>query len=480
MRAEPPRITEVLARSPAAAAGLTQGDLILEIDGVKPVDVIQYQLLVDSENPEFSIERDGVTRFVRLSKDEGEPPGIRLAASLFDRVKTCDNKCSFCFVYQLPDGMRESLYLKDDDYRLSFLYGNFTTLTRFRQADLDRVIEERISPLHVSIHTTNPELRASMLNNRKGATSLDWLAPMLEEGIEIHGQVVLCPGINDGVELERTLREVGEKWPRLASLGVVPLGVSRFSSDPALRPMTVDEMASALSQINRYQDLYIGVIGRRMVFASDEIYLGARVAFPPTAAYEGFMQHENGIGMAAALSEELDLTRSGAFSKIEGAPTGEYRRASRPLSNHRPAEESGSGQVVAVTGELGAEVIEPLLRRIDKDGGVELLVVANDFFGGNVGVTGLLTGRDVAAAIEISERAAGPSMYVVPDVVVPDGRFIDGVTIDELRTRTKAAVRVVPTDAGGLRMAVEWSSPSGGGLDRSDSLRTRSPAGVFR
>lgn len=448
MRAEPPRITELVEDSPAAGAGLSTGDLILAIDGETPIDVIQYQLLIDGADPVLSVERGGVERQITLVKAEGEPAGIRLAASLFDRVKTCDNKCEFCFIYQLPENMRESLYLKDDDYRLSFLYGNFTTLTRFKETDFERVVSERISPLYVSIHATDPDLRARMLSNKKGARSLDWLRPLLDAGIEIHGQVVVCPGVNDGDALESTLGDVGEEWPEMASVGLVPLGVSRYNTAESMRPATQSEMAATLGQVHRWQERYLESLGKRLVFASDEFYLGAGMQFPLADEYEGFMQHENGIGMAAALAADLDLDRRGEWRGFESAPALGYR-AERPGSAQQVVR---SEPTTIITGELGFKVLSALIADELLEQGAELLAVRNEFFGGNIAVTGLLAGCDVERAIM---RAPSGRRFVLPDVVAPEGRFIDEMTLDQLKTSTGRPIDLVPTNASGLRMALD-------------------------
>ena len=196
------RVVAVAPGSPAALAGVVAGDEILTVNGEAIRDVIQYQIQADDAEVELELRRGGLERVVAVSKDAGSPLGIELASAVFDRVRTCDNHCPFCFIHQLPPGMRRSLSLKDDDYRLSFLYGNFTTLTRFTEADLERVVTERLSPLYVSIHATDPEVRTNLLRNRRGATSLRWLEALLDHGIEVHGQVVVCPGLNDGAVLE--------------------------------------------------------------------------------------------------------------------------------------------------------------------------------------------------------------------------------------------------------------------------------------
>ncbi len=268
-----PRVVAVAPGSPAEAAGIHVGDRIEAVNGHVPRDVIQWQLLTDEAEVELDVVRGGLDLTLEIEKRAGEPLGIEVHSALFDQVRTCDNHCEFCFIYQLPPGLRRSLYVKDDDYRLSFLYGNYTTLTRFTEADLERVVTERLSPLNVSIHTTDPELRARMLRNRRGATSLRWLRALLDDGITVHGQVVVCPGVNDGVELDRTLAGVLDRYPELASLCIVPLGVSRWSTESSLRSHTAAEAAAVVDLVDEWQEVYLRVLGRRVAFLADEYYL---------------------------------------------------------------------------------------------------------------------------------------------------------------------------------------------------------------
>src|SRR3989440_786530 len=268
-----PRVVAVDASSPAFRAGLRPGDELVALNGRLPRDVIQYQLLVDEADLELDVRRGGLDISVRVEKGAGEPLGVEVDSALFDQVRTCDNHCEFCFIYQLPKGMRPSLYVKDDDYRLSFLYGNFTTLTRFTEADLERVVDEGLGPLYVSIHATDPELRTRLLRNRRGATSLRWLRLLLDHGVEVHGQVVVCPGLNDGPALDDTFLGVLDRFPELASVGVVPLGVSDHNTEADMRPHAPGEAAGVLAAIDRWKGLFLDVLGRRMVFAADEYYL---------------------------------------------------------------------------------------------------------------------------------------------------------------------------------------------------------------
>ncbi len=300
-----PRVVTVAPASPAELAGLVAGDEIASVNGEVPRDLLEWRSLVDEPHLSLEVRRGGLESLVVVDKRAGEPLGVDVHSALFDRVRTCDNHCEFCFIYQLPPGLRRSLYLKDDDYRLSFLYGNFTTLTRFTEADLERVVTEGLSPLYVSIHATDPAVRAEMLRNRRGATSLRWLRALLDHGVEVHGQVVVCPGVNDGAVLDDTLAGTLDRFPELASLCVVPLGVSRFNTEGRMRPHTTAEAASVVDAVHDWQDVYLRVLGRRLVFAADEYYLLADRPFPEPATYGDFAMHEDGIGMARAFEAEL-------------------------------------------------------------------------------------------------------------------------------------------------------------------------------
>src|SRR3984957_7034774 len=396
-----PTVTSVTAASPAARAGLAVGDELLSIDGQEPRDVIDFQRLSDAGDPSVLVRRAGapLPRVVRVGKDAGEPLGVEVSSAVFDRIRTCDNHCAFCFIYQLPKGMRRSLYLKDDDYRLSFLYGNFTTLTRFTELDAERILTERLGPLFVSIHTTDPELRAHMPRNPKGATSLRWLEVLLDGGIEVHGQIVVCPGVNDGGALEDTLAGILDRYSGLSSVGAVPLGLSRFSNESEMRPHTLAEAEQVLDTIGQWQGLYKKALGHRMVYAADEYYLLAGRDLPSAQSYDGYPQHENGIGMARAFTEAFTQPASGGpggvrhgfFASVDSAPAEGYRAPRLPSA----AAGSDNRPITVLTGTYGARVLGPLVASHPRQD-IALHAVANDFFGGNIGVAGLLTGEDVA------------------------------------------------------------------------------------
>jgi NifB/MoaA-like Fe-S oxidoreductase len=391
---------------------------------------------------------------LRVAKEPGEPLGAEVSSAVFDRVRTCDNHCEFCFIHQLPKGMRRSLSLKDDDYRLSFLYGNFTTLTRFTEMDLERVLTERLSPLFVSIHATDPDIRADMLRNRRGATSLRWLQALLDGGIEVHGQVVVCPDRNDGAVLDDTLAGVLDRYPTLATVACVPLGVSRFSHESAMRPHSRQEAAAVCDTVEEWQDTFLAAIGRRMVFAADEYYLMAERPFPAASTYEGFPQHENGLGMARAFEaafggdERAALgVRPGFFAAVDGAPATGYRA---PRAGAVGTSGRGTAPIAILTGEYGARVLGPLVDSLGR-GDIRLVPVPNHFFGGNIGVSGLLTGTDL---VEVLGRQPEGHRYLLPDSCLSEGRFLDDLTVADL----PRSVEVVPTDGLSLRRALDTAA----------------------
>ena len=349
--------------------------------------------------------------------------------------------------------------MRDDDYRLSFLYGNFTTLTRFTEADLERVVTEGLSPLFVSLHATRPEVRARMLRNPRGATSLRWLRALLDAGVEVHGQVVVCPGVNDGEVLEDTLAGVLEVYPELRSVACVPLGVSQYNREASMRPHTLAEAVAVVELVEDWQSIFSKCLGRLLVYAADEYYLLARLAFPPLESYGAVAQHDNGVGMARAfeaafqgrdLGEELgDKGPSGFFRSLEGAPATGYR------APRAPGARGGSGKVrllarrsagvTVLTGEYGAAVLSPLVSQLPGD--IEVLAVPNHFFGGNIAVAGLLSGADLSGALSGLPEGR---RYLLPDSCLSGGRFLDGLTVEEL----PRVVEVVPADGASLRRAL--------------------------
>jgi putative radical SAM enzyme (TIGR03279 family) len=468
-----PLVVSVAPESPAESVGVIEGDEIIGVNGSMPRDIIEWQMATDEAHVELDVSRGGLELSMTVEKPDGAPLGIEVSSAVFDRVRTCDNHCEFCFIYQLPKGMRRSLYLKDDDYRLSFLYGNFTTLTRFTESDLERVITERLSPLHVSIHATDPDVRSEMLKNPRGAMSLRWLRALLDHDIAVKGQIVVCPGVNDSAILDDTMAGILDRFPELDSVAVVPLGISKFNREAAMRFHTRVEAESVVDTVDDWQDIFQAALGRRMVYAADEYYLMADRPFPDAERYDGFHMHEDGIGMARTFEAEfhgrtdsVTGVQRGFFAAVDAPPNPAAYTALRSTcaspsvsDTERDTEPDGVTQAVSLrpsrrapiavlTGTLGAPVIGPLIESLERSD-VRVLPVTNRFFGGNTGVTGLITGADVTRVLATQPDG---HRYLLPDVCLSDdGRFLDGVTVAEL----PRPVEVITTDGAALRAAIE-------------------------
>ena len=468
------RISSISATSPAVGTDVAVGDELISINGREPTDIIEYQQLIDGDVVTLVLQREGRTlrHKVTVRKEVGQPLGLSIDSAVFDRIRTCDNHCTFCFIYQLPKGLRRSLYVKDDDFRLSFLYGNYTTLTRFTEFDLERVIDEKLSPLYVSIHSTNPELRAEMLRNPRGATSLRWLRELLKANIDVHAQVVVCPGVNDGAELERTLQDVITLYPELMTVSLVPVGVSDFTNEPTMRSHTPDEANAVIELADRYQRLSRELFGRVSVYASDEFYLVAGRAPQPAGSFDSLDQAENGIGLVASFIESfaghahMDKLGTGFFQSVDGAPALGYRAPRTPevprtataddpavASDPNDATFDAHAPVALVTGEYAAPILRDLLDAHDF-ADVGIITVANRYFGGNIKVAGLMTGHDLQRAL--ADVPTGTTC-LLPDVCLSEGRFLDGLGLEDLPRR----VRVVRTTGQDLRGVLERTRSKG-------------------
>jgi putative radical SAM enzyme (TIGR03279 family) len=454
------RISSISASSPATGTDIAVGDELISINGREPTDIIEYQQLIDGDVVTLVLQRDGrpLRHKVTVTKDVGQPLGLSIDSAVFDRIRTCDNHCTFCFIYQLPKGMRRSLYVKDDDFRLSFLYGNYTTLTRFTEFDLERVIDEKLSPLYVSIHSTNPELRAEMLRNPRGATSLRWLRELLKVGIEVHAQVVVCPGVNDGDELERTLQDVMTLYPELVTVALVPVGVSDFTTEETMRSHTREEAAAVIEVADKYQRLSQELFGRISVYASDEFYLVAGRRPQPAGSFESLDQAENGIGLVAAFLEsfaghsDMDKLGTGFFQSVDGAPALGYRAPRFDVAVGSVARDGG-GDIALVTGEYAAPLLRELLDQ-HHFSDVKIITVENRYFGGNIKVAGLMTGQDLQRALA---DVPDTTTCFLPDVCLSEGRFLDGLGLEDL----PHPVNIVRTTGQDLRSVLERSRPKG-------------------
>jgi putative radical SAM enzyme (TIGR03279 family) len=413
-------VASVASRTPAGRAGLRPGDRILAINGHPLRDTIDFHFHGGEERLRLTVERDGRERGATLRR-RGARLGLELEPPRPSEISTCANKCVFCFIHQLPRGMRKSLYVKDDDFRLSFLHGNYITLTDLEEDDLSRIETQRLSPLYVSVHATNPELRHRLLGSPRVTREL---LPVMERlakaGIAMHAQIVLVPDWNDGVHLERTVRDLVQLHPGVTTTAVVPVGLTRHRERlPALRAVTAEEAGTLVADIERWQRELLPLLGTRFVFGADELYLQAGRPLPPAAAYEGFAVAEDGIGLVRRFED--------GFGR----------------SLHRlPARAGGRRAVTVVTGELYAPRMAALLARLRVEGlSARLAPVANDWFGRGIGVAGLLTGRDIQS--QLADRELGDEV-LIPAVALRDGA---GVFLDDMTPADLAASLGVPVTA---------------------------------
>ena len=378
------------------------------------------------------IENDGTQRDIRIEKDEYDDIGLEFESFLMDKKQSCRNKCVFCFIDQLPPGMRETLYFKDDDARLSFLQGNYVTLTNMTQEDVDRIIAMHLN-INVSVHTTNPELRCKMMHNRFAGEKLDFLWQMARAGIQLNCQIVLCPGLNDGAELERTLTDLGSMLPHLTSVAVVPVGLSRHREGLyPLTPFTAETAAQALDLIERYQQQFLAQHGTRAVFPSDEFFLMAGRALPDADYYEDYPQYENGVGLLRSLADEF-------HEALKDAEPGHLPRAVSIATGRSPY-----AFLRSLMDE--AEAAFPGLT-------VHMYPIRNDFFGEMITVTGLITGQDLTA--QLKDQPLGEELLLSSVMIRRDSDvFLDDYTIGDVESALQTTIRLVPNDGYELLDAV--------------------------
>ena len=425
-------VTEIFPASPAERAGILVGDVLLSIGGREVRDVLDYRFFLADERITLSLLRDGSPYEVTIEKELYDDIGLGFASPLMDEKQRCANRCIFCFIDQNPKGLRESLYFKDDDSRLSFLHGNYVTLTNMTDADIDRIIEMRFSPVNVSVHTMNPALRVEMMRNKNAGRVLDYLTRLADAGITLHCQIVLCRGVNDGKELDFTMTKLAALAPALDSVSVVPAGMTAYREGLyPLTPYTKAEAQGVIRQVERFAAKCRKKLGASIFFCADELYLLAERKLPREKDYAGYPQIENGVGMLRSLDVEFK-------DALKDAP----RRCSR--------------RVTLATGVAAAPKLAELCRRATrriKGLGVEVVEIKNDFFGHSITVSGLLTGRDLLA--QLKGRDLGDAL-LIPAATLRAGEevFLCGMTLSELSDALGIPVIPVANDGEALLSAL--------------------------
>lgn len=368
-------ITKVISDGIAEEVGIEVNDILLSIDGTEIKDIIDYKFLSADEEIVLEIEKpDGEVWEIEVEKEYGEDLGIEFGGGIMDQAKSCSNKCIFCFIDQLPKGMRETLYFKDDDSRLSFLQGNFVTLTNMKDEDIDRIIQYHISPINVSVHTTNPELRVQMLNNRFAGNVFERMKKLADAGIVMNAQIVSVPGINNGEELKRTISDLYTLYPQVSDVAVVPIGITKFRQGlKHVNTYTKEQSIEEIENVKKLQKIYIEETGKPFVRLSDEFYLVAEVPIPNQEFYDDYHQIEDGIGMVRCFRDAIDST-------LEDLDLG------------------ACGSFSIVTGELAYDELLEASNKIKKKNSkikLEVYKIKNNYFGETITVAGLLTGTDI-------------------------------------------------------------------------------------
>ncbi len=426
------RIDEVVKESIAEECGIMPGDFLISINGEKIIDVFDYQFLLACENLFLeiqSIEDDEITEY-EISKDESEDIGLVFENEMIGEMKSCQNKCIFCFIDQLPkDSMRKTLYFKDDDSRMSFLSGNYITLTNMTEAEINRIIKYKMSPVNISVHTTNPELRAKMLNNKRAGDVLKYIKILTDKGIIVNTQIVLCRGINDKTELEKSVSELAEMFPAMHSISVVPVGITKYREENELielKPYDKESSADVIDLIEGFQRAYKLEKNSNIVYLADEFYINAARSIPDAKEYEDFPQIENGVGMIASFLQEFE---------------------ERILTVEPVNEENSVG---VVTGTAASDMISKCADKLSAITGIKIKVysVLNRFFGERVTVAGLLTGQDIIDSLK-SRTEGLPDVICIPANMLKSGEqlFLDDVTVSKLESELGVKVRIL--DASG-------------------------------
>ena len=405
---------------------LEAGDILLEINGNKIEDVFDYHYLMNEEFVELLIRKvDGEEWELEIEKEFEEDLGVTFENGMMDDYRHCTNKCIFCFIDQMPPGMRETLYFKDDDTRLSFLQGNYVTLTNLKEKDVEKIIKYKLSPINISFQTTNPELRCKMLHNRFAGESLKIVDRLVEAGITINGQIVLCKNWNDGEELERSMKDLYRYLPNLQSVSVVPVGLSKYREGlEPLEPFTKEDAKKVIAQIEKWQKKAVEEFGLHFIHASDEWYLLAEDELPKEESYDGYLQLENGVGMLRLLETEFQdalLEKSG---------------------------DSVKRKVSIATGKLAAPFISKLMEDLKKkytETEVMVYDITNEFFGERITVAGLITGQDLKK--QLKNQDLGEKL-LLPCHMLRSGEevFLDDVTVSELSEYLQIPIEIVDSD----------------------------------
>lgn len=430
----PVKILAVEPGGPASHAGVRPGETLLSINGNEICDILDYRFY-ETDRHLSIVLRDGAgaERTVQIRKGQYESIGLEFETYLMDQQHSCTNRCIFCFIDQLPKGLRKSLYFKDDDSRLSFLFGNYVTLTNLKEREVDRIIKMHISPINISVHTTNPELRVKMMGNRFAGKSLDILYRFAKAGIKLNCQIVLCRDINDGEELDRTLKDLTSLWPSVQSVAVVPLGLTKYRQ--GLYPLTGYDSETAravVRQLERWGDRCEQKYGQRICYAADEFYLKAQLPIPPAPFYGDFDQLENGVGLMASLKQEfLDA-----------------------LEDFVPP--ASARKVTLATGVAAHPFLDTLLDELRQrchNLTCNVVPIVNDFFGDTITVAGLVTGGDLLK--QLRGRELGDAL-LLPDVMLrrEGDIFLDDVSLEELSEALQIQIITVPNDGYALLDAV--------------------------
>ncbi|MBQ1847977.1 MAG: DUF512 domain-containing protein [Clostridia bacterium] len=429
------RIESVIPGSPADKAGMTPGDELISVNGNDVSDVLDYRFYINEPRLTVLFHRGSDLMTAVIDKDEYEDPGLEFKTYLMDEKRRCKNACIFCFIDQMPKGCRESLYFKDDDDRLSFLQGNYITTTNLTENEIDRIIKMHLSPINISVHTTDPELRVFMMKNKNAGKVLSIMKRFAEAGITMNGQIVLCKDINDKEHLDRSMKDLEGLYPALQSVSIVPCGLTAHRQGLyKIEPFDKADCAAVIKQVERFSDSCKKKYGERIFFCADEFYIKAEKKLHPASYYEGYPQYENGVGMIACLYDELKHEMKGINSDLSGV------------------------RVTLITGEAAYAAICDMAAAIQRKTGLCCLVrmIKNEFFGGAVTVAGLVVGRDIIKQLEGCDLG---SALFLPSVMLRAGEdvFLDDTTLSELEEKLGVPVVRVTPDASAASEICEYA-----------------------